>query len=361
MFSTGDLLPQQSGSASIGVQQLNGIGGIVPGSIKPYNRIHFVSGVIHEPIFGQSGVLRYAQYAGSIEVSRFGLPVGYMQDALEISTNGGLDFPLRLGAASGHGVIQTLPNVNNQLFILTSGTCNIVSQNDLELRALNDVDIHATRILNLEAEDSIEALSQYTAFDSYIDTVFETVYGNLFFNAGIGVGVGLGGQIEFNAFASSGRLQYRFGPDQGWYAKLTHAANGGPFNDGFWPVPHSGQIAEMIKRREKPKTITIERPAVNNDLTIWYTNEAITITEVESVVRGSFDASGQFAIRHSTNRNLAGTELTTQTISCSNRTTGQITTSFAAPNIPADSWIWIGISGVSGTVTNQLSVSLQYI
>jgi hypothetical protein len=155
-------------------------------------------------------------------------------------------------------------------------------------------------------------------------------------------------------------MQFRFGPHQGWAAKLTHSSTGGPANDGFWPLPHSGQILEMIARTPKSKAITIERPAVNQDLTMWYTNEPITVTEVESVVRGAIDASGSFSIRYGSDRSAVGTELTTLPISCTSRTTGQITTSFAAASIPADNWVWIGVSGVSGVATQHMNVTLQY-
>lgn len=185
--------------------------------------------------------------------------------------------------------------------------------------------------------------------------------GSLRIVAGDLTGTGRGGQIQLQAFGASGSLEYRFGPHQAWAARLTHSSTGGPANDGFWPIPHSGQVLEMIARTPKSKAITIERPAVNQDLTIWYTNEAIVITEIESILRGSFDASGQFAIRFGSDRSQVGTSVTTLPITCTNRTTGQITTSFASASIPADNWVWIGVSGVSGVSTAQLNVTLQYL
>lgn len=169
-----------------------------------------------------------------------------------------------------------------------------------------------------------------------------------------------GGQINLSAFVGSGQLEYRYGPHQSWAMKVRNISTGGPASDGFWPIPHSGYIDTMILRAIKTKAILIERPAVNQDLTMWYTNEAITVTEVESVVRGAIDASGSFSIRYGSDRSAVGTELTTLPISCTSRTTGQITTSFAAPSIPADNWVWIGVSGVSGVATQHMNVTLQY-
>lgn len=203
----------------------------------------------------------------------------------------------------------------------------------------------------------ISSLPQ-TAFLAAQHDLSFTVLRNLGYTAGTANQPG--GQINLSAFIGSGQIEYRYGPFQSWAMKVRNVGTGGPAGDGFHPIPHSGQINLMVLRAPKAKAITIERPAVNNDLTIWYTNEPITITEVESVLRGGFDASGQFSIRYDSDRSAVGTELTTLPITCTNRSTGQITTSFAAPNIPADNWIWIGVSGVSGVATTQMNVTIQY-
>lgn len=545
MFSTGDLLPQQSGSASIGVAT-NGLGNFID-NIKPYAHVHMNSGVIHDPIGGQSGVLRFSRGVGIVNV----LGTSVRTEAFEVSTNGGKDFPLGISTPDNHVILRSPDAGNKHFFILASGNINILSQNncnilgldeihldgaqvvlnavgnnsivdilsegniegvanaDVLLRGVSDVQLSAGSLLGdglggsinlspyggsgqlefrfgphqawyaklthssaggpyndgfwplphsgqiaqmiaqatpggsvdlqqaydngneidhrrdgvgykgilvretspgfngnfLSNEDitankpgkygiavsghtltpntpnsyafaalnslglsiassgSVSALSRsfflgYAAANPNI--VFFNSDGSLRFAVGDNTGAGTGGQIQFQPFGASGRLEYRFGPHQAWAQRMTHSSVGGPANDGFWPIPHSGQMLEQIARAIKTKAITIERPAVNNDLTIWYTNEAITIHEVESVLRGTADASGSFAIRHSTNRSLAGTELTTDAIQCTSRSTGQITTSFAAPNIPADSWVWIGVSGVSGVATTQMNVTIQY-
>src|SRR6185503_9099027 len=96
---------------------------------------------------------------------------------------------------------------------------------------------------------------------SNASTVFFNTDGTLQFAVGDNTGAGTGGQISVRPFGGSGRLEYRFGPHQAWAERLTHASVGGPANDGFWPIPHSGQILEQIVRREKSKSMTIERPA----------------------------------------------------------------------------------------------------
>ena len=54
------------------------------------------------------------------------------------------------------------------------------------------------------------------------------------------------GQILLYAFGGSGRLEYRSGPHHAWHVRNSYSSTDGPLNDGFWPIPHSGQIAQMI-------------------------------------------------------------------------------------------------------------------
>lgn len=100
IFSTGDLLPQSSGSAAIGV---NTDGRLPNGPIKPYSHVHMNSGVFHNP-FGSSGIIRF----GATQI--------------EISVDGGKTYsvPLILNGAPGevyynnNGTIDTNPNFTFQ-------------------------------------------------------------------------------------------------------------------------------------------------------------------------------------------------------------------------------------------------------
>jgi hypothetical protein len=47
-------------------------------------------------------------------------------------------------------------------------------------------------------------------------------------------------------FNASGALQYKFGPHQAWSWKPSYGGTGGPEGDGYFPLPHSGQILQMI-------------------------------------------------------------------------------------------------------------------
>jgi hypothetical protein len=64
-----DLIPTASGEASLGVNSGPNEGAFSASSIAPFNHMHMLSGVIHDPITGQSGVLRFSQAAGAFQGS----------------------------------------------------------------------------------------------------------------------------------------------------------------------------------------------------------------------------------------------------------------------------------------------------
>ncbi|MCV0439807.1 MAG: hypothetical protein K5880_14360 [Hydrogenophaga sp.] len=53
--------------------------------------------------------------------------------------------------------------------------------------------------------------------------------------------------VQLSAFDGSGQLRYKFGPYQAWHVNpSTNGDTEGPLGDGFFPMPHSGQILQMI-------------------------------------------------------------------------------------------------------------------
>lgn len=86
----GDLIPSVSGRAHLGVDGGPNPGSFdtSPGAIRPFGHIHQVSGVFHDPLLGQSGVMRFSQ----------------AQDCFEISTDGGLTFDCLITTATAGGV-----------------------------------------------------------------------------------------------------------------------------------------------------------------------------------------------------------------------------------------------------------------
>lgn len=87
----GDLIPSVSGFSNLGVDvSSNGQNAFDITTITPFNNIHLVSGIYHDPLHGQSGVLRFNQQQG----------------AFQVSINGGLTFTnLSAGGVDSVGVI----------------------------------------------------------------------------------------------------------------------------------------------------------------------------------------------------------------------------------------------------------------
>lgn len=104
------------------------------------------------------------------------------------------------------------------------------------------------------------------------------------------------------------------------------------------------------------KTFTIEAPTATEDITVFRTDVAITVQEVIAVSVGT-TPSTTYQLKHSTDRNAAGTNLTTSGTTTST-TTGDVATLSTAA-IPANSWIWLETTAASGTSV-KLSIDIRY-
>jgi len=95
--------------------------------------------------------------------------------------------------------------------------------------------------------------------------------------------------------------------------------------------------------------LTVESPTTSDDITMWYTDRAITLVALVVVVRGS-SPSCTPDIRHGTDRSAAGTAIITSPSAVTSQTTGSVVTSFDDATIPATSFMWQEMDAVSGTV-----------
>lgn len=93
----GDLIPAVSGAAQLGVDGGTNAGEFDITSIAPFGHIHQLSGVFHDPLLGQSGVMRYSRAAA----------------AFQISVDGGLTFSdINTGPAGGVTSVGVLGDAN---------------------------------------------------------------------------------------------------------------------------------------------------------------------------------------------------------------------------------------------------------
>lgn len=107
------------------------------------------------------------------------------------------------------------------------------------------------------------------------------------------------------------------------------------------------------------KSLTILTPAGSNEGTLFFTDTAITITQISHHVSGASTPTVPWTVRYAADRTAAGTEVITGGLSTTATTTPTQTTSFTAPTIPADSVVWIEIGTVSGTVT-EFNLTIEY-
>lgn len=86
----GDLVPSSSGLMHLGVDGGPNTGAFDIASLAPFGHIHMNSGVWHDPVHGQSGIMRYSRE----------------QAAFQVSVDGGLTFSnLSAGGVDSVGVI----------------------------------------------------------------------------------------------------------------------------------------------------------------------------------------------------------------------------------------------------------------
>lgn len=103
---------------------------------------------------------------------------------------------------------------------------------------------------------------------------------------------------------------------------------------------------------ERDKTFNLEDPTASEDGPHFFTNKAITVTEMRAVLVGSATPSVTWTIRHAVlDRNATGAEVVTGGTTTTSTTAGSDVTAFNDATIPADSYVWLETTAQSGTVT----------
>jgi hypothetical protein len=108
------------------------------------------------------------------------------------------------------------------------------------------------------------------------------------------------------------------------------------------------------------KSVTIPDPVTGEDVTLFYTPVAITITQIAAVIRGTTPSVLWF-IKHATmttGRDSAGAAVITAGTTTTDEGGVSITT-FDDDTIPADSFLWVETTTVSGT-NDELALTVVY-
>ena len=123
------------------------------------------------------------------------------------------------------------------------------------------------------------------------------------------------------------------------------------------PLKAGGKISGA--GHELYKSITIEDPVATEDISMFFTNKAITVTEMRAVLVGASTPSVTWTIRHGTDRSATGAEVVTSGTVTTSVSTGSDVTSFNDATIVLDSFIWLETTAKSGTVT-EIQVTIVY-
>lgn len=105
-----------------------------------------------------------------------------------------------------------------------------------------------------------------------------------------------------------------------------------------------------------PKSVTIVNPTGYDDLMMFYVNAECTIQQITASVKGSGGQSINFDIRFAPNPSDTGTSVVSGGTSVSQ---AQIVTSFNNATIPANSYVRVVTSSLTGDV-DELAISIDF-
>lgn len=100
--------------------------------------------------------------------------------------------------------------------------------------------------------------------------------------------------------------------------------------------------------------LTIEFPTVSDDVSYFYTEIEMTVETLAQSVRGTGSPALTPDIRFDSVRSASGTPLFNNPQPVASVSGAEIT-SFDNPTIPADSYVWVEIDSVSGTVSEYFA------
>lgn len=124
------------------------------------------------------------------------------------------------------------------------------------------------------------------------------------------------------------------------------------YNGSNWAPAASAVVAGVA-----PRTLHIESPDDTEDITYFFTNAAITLSELRVVLVGDTSPSVTWTLKHATDRSAAGTTAKSGTTTAV--TSGDDFTTFTDDTIPADSFVWLETSAQSGNVY-EMSLTLYF-
>lgn len=121
-----------------------------------------------------------------------------------------------------------------------------------------------------------------------------------------------------------------------------------PTIQGF-EIATKNYVDSAIDNNVNLKSISIFNPVAADSVTLLYTQSSTTISKLVAILAGT-SPSVNYTIKYGTNR-TTGTEIITGGSTANSTTTGNSTTVFNNSVIPANNFVWLEVTGVTGTVT----------
>lgn len=106
------------------------------------------------------------------------------------------------------------------------------------------------------------------------------------------------------------------------------------------------------------KSVTILSPQATDKVTLFALPYAATLTKMQAVIRGSSTPSVNYNVKYGTDR-TSGTLVVSIGSTVSSTTTGDVVTSFNNSSPAADSYVWLEMIAVSGTV-DEFHLTVYY-
>jgi hypothetical protein len=129
-------------------------------------------------------------------------------------------------------------------------------------------------------------------------------------------------------------------------------------------VSVSGQKQEISSADKLPianiplsRSITVESPTNAEKIPIFFTSQAMTITKIRAVVKGS-SPSVTYNIAYGTDISASGTNVTTSPSAVTNASTG-VDATLNNTAVPADGWVWLITTAKSGTV-DWITITIEF-
>lgn len=202
--------------------------------------------------------------------------------------------------------------------------------------------------------DNLDQLgnTQTTWYDTWDDSTNPGVEGYLYITSASSSGT------LVNVFSVTGLVTAATG-----YYKIPVAYVSGtlPANNAILSINYTRAGDRGATGAMAPKSITITNPTASEKVLMFFTPVSITLTEIRAVIIGT--TSVDFRVNYGTDPSGAGTNTTTNAITCSTTTGattgGGSTTTFSSATVPANNFVWLTTSALSGTPT-QLHVSLIF-